>query len=376
MYVKYIPVTTPTSFYKRRFFGADYLEEPELISDLVTAPITDAVVSAPTLNERLQEASKIIFTAAEPVLYAGATQEVSVEASPEINVTTASAVTSAPIVKKYDSKAKEKFVTTLLPVYERELMNRGINPDYAKFLVAQDGLESGWNLKEYKGYNIGNITAGRSWKGKVETRGDHNAKGEKIYQKFRVYDNLSDYVSDKVTLLSNSKYNAFAASPDINLFADSLVRGGYAADPNYKSKILRVYQSFQEGGFIKSAQDYINSWNANRFPLLAKNASDYLGFSVPPAMAYSYLKRNIAKAKVIEDSKLDVDGKYNPRTHTITIKDPNALYHELAHASHPDIQVAAIAKIIKDMDGKIVEGGIALDEYWDNPREIYSRLME
>lgn len=363
MYVKYIPVTAPTRFYKRRFFGADYLEEPELISDLVTAPITDAVVSAPTLNERLQEASKIIFTAAEPVLYADTTQEVPAETSPEITVTTTAAVTSAPIVRKYASKAQEKFVTTLLPVYERELRNRGINPDYAKFLVAQDGLESGWNLKESKGYNIGNITAGSSWKGKVETRGDHNAKGEKIYQKFRVYDNLSDYVSDKVSLLSNSKYNAFAASPDINLFADSLVRGGYAADPNYKSKILRVFQSFQEGGFIKSAQDYINSWNAERLPLLAKNASDYLGFPIPSAMAYSYLKRNIDKAKVVEDSALNADGKYNPRTHTITIKDPNALYHELAHASHPDMQAATIERIKQEMDGKIFEDGVVYDSY-------------
>lgn len=42
--------------------------------------------------------------------------------------------------KKFESK--EDFKDTMIPIYESLLIKRGLNPVFAKALVAQDGLES------------------------------------------------------------------------------------------------------------------------------------------------------------------------------------------------------------------------------------------
>lgn len=42
----------------------------------------------------------------------------------------------------YTFASKEDFKSTMLPIYEKVLSEKGINPIFAKSLVAQDGLES------------------------------------------------------------------------------------------------------------------------------------------------------------------------------------------------------------------------------------------
>ena len=42
----------------------------------------------------------------------------------------------------YSFSSKEDFKNTMLPIYEDILLSKGLDPGFAKSLVAQDGLES------------------------------------------------------------------------------------------------------------------------------------------------------------------------------------------------------------------------------------------
>ena len=143
--------------------------------------------------------------------------------------------------KKYTDR--NEFVKDLTEAYTKALKARGIDTAYAKMLVAQDALESGWG-KHYAGnYNFGNIIipAG-STESYTEGR-DHDAQGNIITQKFRNYSSLDEWVNAKIDLLSKNRYQAFTGDSSPSAFYDRIKRGGYAVDKEYVDKMLRVYNS-------------------------------------------------------------------------------------------------------------------------------------
>lgn len=143
--------------------------------------------------------------------------------------------------KKYTDR--NEFVKDLTEAYTKALKARGIDTTYAKMLVAQDALESGWG-KHYAGnYNFGNIIipAG-STESYTEGR-DHDAQGNIITQKFRNYSSLDEWVNAKIDLLSKNRYQAFTGDSSPSAFYDRIKRGGYAVDKEYVDKMLRVYNS-------------------------------------------------------------------------------------------------------------------------------------
>lgn len=125
-----------------------------------------------------------------------------------------------------------------------------INPRARAAVVAQMGLERGW--KAPSDYNYGNITAGGSWAGTVNVRGNTDAKGNKITQRFRVYGSAKEFVDDYIALLRQSYPQAYSEllsdNFDIDRFTSGLVDGKrkYAEDPSYKSKVKRVYNSVEQ----------------------------------------------------------------------------------------------------------------------------------
>ena len=144
--------------------------------------------------------------------------------------------------EKYSNS--NKFKKDLTEAYTKALEARGLNTKYAKYLVAQDALESGWGSRYTGNYNFGNITIGSDKTASYTEGNDHDAKGNPIKQKFRNYDSLEDYVNAKIDLLNNKRYNAFADDSDnAETFFSRIVKGGYAEDPKYLEKILRVYYS-------------------------------------------------------------------------------------------------------------------------------------
>jgi len=150
-------------------------------------------------------------------------------------------------VHKFNSK--KDFKDTMLPIYERLLKSKGLNPAFAKSLVAQDGLESAWGSKPAGSYNFGGIKGKGTTK---RTREVINGKDVYINDQFRNFKSLEDYANFKIDLLNNKRYNAF--SGDIKEFANRVHRGGYATDPRYANILNQVIASAKHGGVLKFQQ--------------------------------------------------------------------------------------------------------------------------
>lgn len=127
------------------------------------------------------------------------------------------------------------FIRQMRPAFITSLTKRGLDPKYADYLVAQSALESGWGKHQSGKFNFGGIKG----KGTVrKTREVINGKNVMINDSFRDFDSIEDYADYHVNLLNNKRYNAFNS----NDFIGSVVKGGYATDPSYKSVLSKMYQ--------------------------------------------------------------------------------------------------------------------------------------
>lgn len=184
-------------------------------------------------------------------------------------------------VHKFNSK--KDFKDTMLPIYERLLKSKGLNPAFAKSLVAQDGLESAWGSKPAGSYNFGGIKGKGTTK---RTREVINGKDIYINDQFRNFKSLEDYANFKIDLLNNKRYNAF--SGDIKEFANRVHRGGYATDPRYANILNQVIASAKHGGVLKFQQggiqegkQWLEDWYKSRKGLVKQNVKQVLPIPLP-----------------------------------------------------------------------------------------------
>jgi flagellar protein FlgJ len=121
----------------------------------------------------------------------------------------------------------------------------------AEFMIGHAALESGWGRREIVGangansYNLFGIKATSAWKGRVvESVTSEFVDGamQKTVGRFRAYDSYEEAFKDYATLLSrNPRYrDVISSAHDLNGFAQSLQRAGYATDPSYGDKLARV----------------------------------------------------------------------------------------------------------------------------------------
>jgi flagellar protein FlgJ len=120
----------------------------------------------------------------------------------------------------------------------------------ARFLLAQAGLESGWGRREIRGVdgsdsnNLFGIKAGRNWSGRVveaPTTEYVDGKAVRTVERFRAYESPADSFRDYASLIANSpRYSQVRDRKDEVAFAYGLQRAGYATDPQYADKLLRV----------------------------------------------------------------------------------------------------------------------------------------
>jgi flagellar protein FlgJ len=123
----------------------------------------------------------------------------------------------------------------------------------AQFLVAQAALESGWGRHEIRrddgspSYNVFGIKAGSSWQGPVVTRTTTeyvDGVPRRVTAKFRVYGSYAEAFRDYASLLAdNPRYAAVLGRRDAAEFARGLQRAGYATDPLYADKLIRIINS-------------------------------------------------------------------------------------------------------------------------------------
>lgn len=287
-------------------------------------------------------------------------------------------------VHKFNSK--KDFKDTMLPIYERLLKSKGLNPAFAKSLVAQDGLESAWGSKPAGSYNFGGIKGKGTTK---RTREVINGKDVYINDQFRNFKSLEDYANFKIDLLNNKRYNAF--SGDIKEFANRVHRGGYATDPRYANILNQVIASAKHGGVLKFQQggiqegkQWLEDWYKSRKGLVKQNVKQVLPIPLPvtESLVFNALKRNLdlTSAK-INPSKVpdNASGVYYPfgRRIFLTNGSTSTAIHEWTHSSLPDAQEKVIKKYQDNFGDTVYDNKtIAPDEYLDNPQEIYARLMQ
>lgn len=288
------------------------------------------------------------------------------------------------IVHKF--KSKKDFKDTMLPIYERLLKSKGLNPAFAKSLVAQDGLESAWGSKPAGSYNFGGIKGKGTTK---RTREVINGKDVYINDQFRNFKSLEDYANFKIDLLNNKRYKAF--SGDIKEFANRVHRGGYATDPKYASILNQVIASAKHGGVLKFQQggiqegkQWLEDWYKSRKGLVKQNVKQVLPIPLPvtESLVFNALKRNLdlTRAK-INPSKVpnNASGVYYPFGRRIFLTDgsTSTAIHEWTHSSLPDAQEKVIKKYQDNFGDTVYDNKtIVPDEYLDNPQEIYARLMQ
>lgn len=142
---------------------------------------------------------------------------------------------------------RKEFVKDLTNAYEKELESRGLSKEYAKYIVAQDALESDWGRSSLARYfNFGGIKEFREGQEGIEADTKESFDGETLKttkQKFRKFKDLEDYVKYKIDLLGNSNFNVFAYMPDKLYNRLVMAPKRYATDPNYENKMNRMYKS-------------------------------------------------------------------------------------------------------------------------------------
>lgn len=141
----------------------------------------------------------------------------------------------------------EAFVSRLLPAAQRASEASGVP---AQLILAQAALESGWGKREIRkedgssSFNVFGIKADRSWKGAVAesaTTEYLNGVPQKTRAAFRAYGSYDEAFADYAKFLANNpRYSGVLAARDPAEAAHGLQRAGYATDPEYGGKLVRI----------------------------------------------------------------------------------------------------------------------------------------
>lgn len=134
-----------------------------------------------------------------------------------------------------------EFVANIAPFAKQAGEKLGV--DY-KVIIAQAALESGWG-KSDNGNNLFGIKANADWQGLSQQKGTQEfVAGQMQTQtaQFRGYQNYAQSVGDYADFINNSpRYQDAVKQTDAQQYIQSLQQSGYATDPNYSQKVMRIY---------------------------------------------------------------------------------------------------------------------------------------
>jgi flagellar protein FlgJ len=173
---------------------------------------------------------------------------------------TPSAVSAADKSAMADApKSIDEFVTAVQPHAEKAAADLGVP---VRALIAQAALETGWGKHVSKqpdgsGYNLFGIKAGASWQGAsatAVTREFADGGWSKESARFRSYGSMAAGFDDYVQFLKNNpRYADALRAGDVHGFAQGLQKAGYATDPQYAEKLVRVAYSPELNGALAAA---------------------------------------------------------------------------------------------------------------------------
>lgn len=163
--------------------------------------------------------------------------------------------------KKSLSLEPESFIAQIKPYAEKAAKALDVGVDV---ILAQTALETGWGkyvLHDEQGkntFNLFNVKGGASWNGgKVSTSTLEVVDGTTVKQKaaFRQYASYEECFDDYVSLIKeSSRYSDLANTQTSEDYARKLQKAGYATDPNYAKKIIKVMSSDYIQSVLQSAQ--------------------------------------------------------------------------------------------------------------------------
>jgi flagellum-specific peptidoglycan hydrolase FlgJ len=139
-----------------------------------------------------------------------------------------------------------EFIAAIAPAAQQSMMTTRIP---ASFVIAQGALESGWG-QHAPGMNLFGVKADDSWHGPITMKQtDETIKGKTVLTvaKFRAYDDWLGSIQDhSAFLLDNPRYKpAFTHCEDTEAFTRAIAAAGYATDPHYADKIIKVISDHQ-----------------------------------------------------------------------------------------------------------------------------------
>lgn len=148
----------------------------------------------------------------------------------------------------YNENVQQDFVQRMLPHAALASRETGLP---AQQMIGQAALESGWGRRTIRmadgtdSHNLFGIKAGANWQGKVaeaKTTEYHNGVASKPTEKFRAYDSYADAFRDYARLLNgNDRYaEVLKQGGNAHGFAQALQNSGYATDPLYAEKLVKV----------------------------------------------------------------------------------------------------------------------------------------
>lgn len=140
------------------------------------------------------------------------------------------------------------FLERIGPWARQAAQRLGVSP---RSVMAHAALESGWGQRPVRdahgrdSLNLFGIKALSGWQGErvqAQTTEYENGQAVSQSQPFRQYADLDATFADYVRLLAHSpRYEAALRSgDDVQAFAGALAQGGYATDPQYAQKLVRI----------------------------------------------------------------------------------------------------------------------------------------
>jgi flagellar protein FlgJ len=145
------------------------------------------------------------------------------------------------VVGEQPTEEQQAFLRQVAPLAREAGAKLGVSPD---LLAAQAALESGWGRQPISN-NLFGIKAGSAWRGDVaQAVTAEYEQGQAVQKKeaFRAYPDAAASFHDFTQLLiTNPRYQgALQAGSNAQAYAQGLQRGGYATDPAYADKLVRV----------------------------------------------------------------------------------------------------------------------------------------
>lgn len=148
----------------------------------------------------------------------------------------------------YNGTVQQDFMNRMLPYAMQASQASGVPP---QLMLGQAALESGWGKREINmadgsnSHNLFGIKANAGWNGKVAevlTTEYRNGMAYKQVERFRAYSSYAEAFHDYAGMIGrNPRYSeVLQHGDDITGMAQAIQKAGYATDPKYAEKLVRV----------------------------------------------------------------------------------------------------------------------------------------